>query len=125
MISEHQAVEVGSDVDIINARIMVRQAARRLGMKLIDQSRISLATSSLADSVGLGTGRSTGEIVIDSVHRRTDGCLGLQVICSYHAINSPDVFQPSVANVRWMVDECNIREVDANHVQVTLIKWLS
>lgn len=121
----HQVIEIGNEIDIINARILVRQAARRLGMKLIDQSRISLATSSLADAVGLGTGRSVGNIAIDYLHRNEDNRQGLQVTCCYKPFQRYDLVQAPLANLRWMVDECKMTNTSDLRVQVTLVMWLN
>ncbi len=121
---DHQTIVVGSEIDIINARMLVRQAARRIGMKLIDQSRISLATSSLADSVGLGVGRSSGQITINCLHANSDGREGLQVVCQFQP-NGLESVHPTLSNVRWMVDECEMRALADNQTEVSLIKWLS
>ena len=121
---DHQTIVVGSEIDIINARMLVRQAARRIGMKLIDQSRISLATSSIADSIGLGVGRSAGQITINCLHANMDGREGLQIICQFKPTGLDSV-NPSLSSVRWMVDECDMRSLPNNETEVSLVKWLS
>lgn len=121
---DHQTIIVGSEIDIINARMLVRQAARRLGMKLIDQSRISLATSSLADSVGLGTGRTTGQITINCLRSNNPGREGIQIICQYHADTVLETAAPALSNVRWMVDECDVHDLPDNNREISIIKWL-
>lgn len=121
---DHQTILVSSVIDIINVRMLVRQAARRMGMKLIDQSRISLATSSLADAVGLGTGLTSGQVSINCLHKNLDGREGLQIVCQYHSKNGVGI-QPNVTNIRWMVDECNVRALSSTETEIALIKWIN
>lgn len=124
---DHQTIIIGSVVDIVNARMLVRQTARHLGMNLVDQSRISLATSSVADSVGLGTGRSAGEITINCLHRQSGGREGLQIVCVYaERQRESERYSPQIGltDIKWMVDEFNVRELPDKRTEISLIKWL-
>ena len=72
---------INNESDLIHARLRVRETARRIGMTLMDQSRISMATSSLANALGLGLSkRSSGFVTIEKVVNQAR--IGLRVTCS-------------------------------------------
>ena len=117
-----QTIQVRDSLDIITARMRVREEARRLGMKLTEQSLISMATSSLANAMGLGLNHNaTGQIMIEDLQHGARK--GLKVICIR---NNTDGFAPPPSyfgNERWMVDEFEVRTQASDQVAITMIKW--
>ena len=117
-----QTITVRDSVDIITARMHVREVARRLGMKLTEQSLISLATSSLANALGLGLDNNIiGQITIEDLHNDTGK--GLKVVC---VRNNWSEYSPPLSyfgNERWMVDEFEMRTPSAGQLEITMTKW--
>jgi hypothetical protein len=115
---------INNESDLVHARLCVRESARRIGLTLTDQSRVSLATSSLANALGLGlSGRSLGYVTIEKIvdHERT----GLRVTC-YR--NNCDGFTPPLSyfsHERWMVDEFELRSSSPDEVEVSMTKWVT
>jgi hypothetical protein len=106
--------------DIMAARARVRELARKKGLGITNQARISLATSSLADVLGLGTHRH-GQIAINSVDREKR--VGIQVICTASK-DAKRALTPAQLDVhQLMVDELTIETLPSDDVQVTLTQW--
>ncbi len=119
---EPVTIAVSTELDVMAARMKVRDLARKLGMCTSDQARLAMATSSMAAHLGLG-GTCEGGIEIESVNAK--GRTGLQVICFGNEGHLP--LPPSEAvlhDAKWMVDEVMVDVCPARRVQVTLIKWL-
>lgn len=115
---------INNESDLIHARLRVRETARRIGMTLMDQSRISMATSSLANALGLGLSkRSLGYIIIEKVTSQAK--IGLRVTC---ARKSEDEYSPPLSyfsNERWMVDELELLNSSPGEVAVSITKWVT
>ncbi len=110
-------ITVQSQMDIVSARMQVREAARRNGLNLTDQACISMATSSMANILVEGNGSHEGRIDIECVHRGIH--TGLQVTCRWPGRSRLDL---PVERERWMVDEIELRE-DSGVLEVILTKW--
>ena len=121
-MDKSQRVEIQTDFDIITARMKVRKLARAIGFKTVDQACISLATSSLAQALGLGE-EHQGQIAM--------GCLGgeertgVQVVCIKTDAATHDLSPRAFDDMRWMVDELTVQTLSPTDVQVTLVKWLA
>jgi len=110
---------VTKETDIVLLRMQVRDLARALGLALGDQARISLAASSAAKAIGLGSTHH-GQVTIDDCHR--DERIGVRVICLDE--NGQAGLTPNaLGDARWMVDELTVETLPSQKVQVTLIKW--
>lgn len=106
--------------DIMAARARVRELARRKGLGITDQARISLATSSLADVLGLGTHRQ-GQIIINSTEEKSR--IGIRVVCTA-AKGAKRALTPAQLNVhQLLVDELTIEMLPSDDVQVTIVQW--
>lgn len=106
--------------DIMTARAKVRDLARRKGLDITDQARISLATSSIADVMGLGTHRP-GQIVVDSVEETER--IGIRVICTA-AKEARSALDSSQVDVhRLMVDDLVVETLPSGDVEAILIQW--
>ena len=115
-------IAVSTELDVITARMRVRDLARKIGMSTTDQARLAMATSSMAAHMGFG-GTSDGGITIEPI--QVDGRTGLQVMCyetggHIHPPPPPAVLR----DTRWMVDEVTVDQSPLQRVRVTLIKWL-
>lgn len=106
--------------DIMAARAKVRDLARKKGLAITDQARISLATSSIADVMGLGTHRP-GQIVVDSVEETER--IGIRVVCTtaHEARRALDSSQVDVH--RLMVDDLTVETLPSGDVEAILIQW--
>ncbi|MBN1812833.1 MAG: hypothetical protein JXA14_13440 [Anaerolineae bacterium] len=106
--------------DIMTARAKVRDLARRKGLGITDQARISLATSSIADVMGLGTHRH-GQIVVDSIEETER--VGIRVICTT-AKEARSALDSSQVDVhRLMVDDLIVETLPSGDVEAILIQW--
>jgi anti-sigma regulatory factor (Ser/Thr protein kinase) len=122
MDSIYLKIPIQNESDLIQARLRVREAARRIGLSLMDQSRISMATSSLANALGLGLGeRSLGLVTIEKLVEHDK--IGLRVTCSR---KNTDGFTPPLSyfsHERWMVDEFKLQSVSPDEVEICMTKW--
>ena len=124
MDNTYTKLPIGNESDLVHARVRVRETARRIGMSLMDQSRISMATSSLANALGLGRiDISGGYVLIEKISDQ--GRIGLRVTCSSL---TREGYTPPLSyfnNERWMVDELELHTSSPDEVKVSLIKWVT
>lgn len=121
-MDEEHSVTIKSEVDVITARMYVRDVARGLGMNLGDQARISLAASSLAHAIGLGKTHH-GQITIHCMHEGDNARAGVRVTCV--RMGQPYVLEPGrLGEARWMVDELTVEERPPDELRITVVKWL-
>jgi hypothetical protein len=116
-----QTLTIHTKTDVIRARVEVREAARRMGLDTRDQALISLATSSLADALGLGTSQRAGTITIEGLNGEKNN--GLRVICICETFHNGGPVAGLTRDVRWMVDALDIRDPVDDQVEVVLTKW--
>lgn len=119
-MGEKLTITVRSDSGIITARMRVRELARSSGFGILDQARISLATSSSAYVLGLG---KVGEdrIVMDCF--RDGERVGLRVCCIKTEASAEGISPGDFGDTRWMVDDLRVEAHPAGGVQVVLVKW--
>ncbi len=123
-MSSIRTFAIHNEVDLVTARMHVRETARHLGMSLTDQSRISLATSSLANALGLGReGKADGRVVVDTL--QNGARQGLRVVCTRNDCGGYTPPLSYFGNERWMVDELELRSISSDEVEVTMIKWVN
>jgi hypothetical protein len=124
MDNTYTKLPISNESDLVHARVRVRETARRIGMSLMDQSRISMATSSLANALGLGrVDMLGGYVLIEKVSNQ--GRVGLRVTC---ASMNREGYTPPVSyfnNERWMVDELELHTTSPDEVKVSLTKWVT
>jgi anti-sigma regulatory factor (Ser/Thr protein kinase) len=117
---DSQTITIKSEADVIMARLQVRNLARESGFNIMDQARISLATSSLAHALGLG-GMRRGQITLECMGDGTRST-GVRVVCTKTG-GATEKYEPGTfSDVRLMVDQITIEELPSNDLQVTLIK---
>ncbi|NTW03420.1 MAG: anti-sigma regulatory factor, partial [Oscillochloris sp.] len=76
-MSSPSDVAIYSDLDIVTARSIARDAAKQLGFGAIDQARIATAVSELARNIFLYAG--TGTVSVRLLYRK--GRHGIEIIC--------------------------------------------
>lgn len=121
-MSKGQTITVQTDFDIIKARMKVRKLARAMGLKTVDQACISMATSSLAQTLGLGEAQQ-GRIAMDCLGGGEH--TGVRVVCTKADAATHDLSPKAFDDMRWMVDELTVETLPPNDLQVTLVKWLA
>ena len=118
MTMQHEIV-IRNALDIITARMEVREMARRLGLNLTDQAIISMAVYMLANSLGLGSfGAPEGQINIESCQK--ENRRGIQVRCSQKGQN---ISLPSTAYFEKMVDQIDLKTNTPGTLEVILTMW--
>ncbi len=124
-MTNQEKISIHGDVDIVNARMAVREYARRLGFSLTDQSCVSMASSTLAYKLELGReGGAGGEIFIEQYSSHAHE--GMRVRCIKNRANEHDQNVISqLGNSRWLVDDIELKEISGNGVEVIVTKWSS
>jgi hypothetical protein len=117
-----QIYNIRSVYDIITARMQVRETARSIGMDLADQARLSLATSSLLEGLGLGINSDSSSVSIESLSEGQNK--GLRVICTFHDSIEHRPVKMATGNVDWMVDTIDIRNLTDDQVEISMTKWV-
>jgi hypothetical protein len=119
-MNENQTIEIHNRFDIIEARMQVRTLARKLGLDLFDQARISLAASTVAIILGL---ESSGNGSISMERRQFGERVGVEVVCTKADAKLPNLAAGVMDDAKRMVDELTIKELPSHGIEVTLFKW--
>jgi hypothetical protein len=115
-------IDVKTQLHIITARAEVRNLARDLGFNTMDQARISLATSTLANLLDLA-GCHTGTIRYGT--QVVDQIPALHVTCRVHCDENgghngrPDLSR--LDQLRKMLDTLSVESLSPDDVQVTMV----
>lgn len=123
-ITKH--IPIQNDLDVIVARLRVREVAREIGFGTIDQARISLAASELARILTQILGQQ-GELVVSNI--QANGHLGIEVTSVAHPRATTDIKPPDdkycFSNVIALVDDGCVDTDQNQTTRVTLMKWLA
>ena len=124
-MTSQERITIHGDIDIVNARMAVREFARHLGLGLTDQSCISMACSSLAYSLGLGRENNPGgEMLIEPFSSQQHQ--GVRVRCIKNQANAADQeIINHLGNSRWLVDDIEMKPAPGNGIEVIVTKWAS
>ncbi|MDS9472184.1 anti-sigma regulatory factor [Sporosarcina pasteurii] len=127
------SVDIYTEWDIVAARQLGRNEAKKLGFGTVDQARITTAISELARNIYLYAGK--GKIEITCIHK--DDTTGISIIASDEGPGIPDVrkvmddgFTTSgglgagMPGVRRLMDEFNIVTKRGVGTTITAIKWI-
>lgn len=121
-MSESRCIPINNEVDIINVRQQTRQMAKDAGLPIIDQARISLAVSSVAHLIRLGSG-IRGQIVLNRIveHNRS----GVQVVWMIgpHSEIEAEVLELKNSKMTMMVDEMDIQVSAEVGTCITAMMW--
>jgi len=116
----NKTMDICNSLDIISARMAVRQLARTVGLRTMDQARIALATSSLAQAMGMDNGHK-GQVDIESCTKSE--CVGVKVVCTANVGEDEDT--PRFGDARWMVDDYEIVRISPVQLRATIVKWIN
>ena len=118
-----RTIPIMSQADIYAARMTTRQVAIEIGMNLIDQARISLATSSLANCLKLGgTSALPDQIQINGIVEGTNHGIRLVFITRHPSRRT--CLDEELAKVNEVFDIHQVEEMPENALRITLVKWV-
>lgn len=132
-MNRRSSVDIYTEWDIVAARQLGRNEAKKIGFGIVDQARITTAISELARNIYLYAG--TGRIEIERVSE--NGGHGLIIIAKDSGPGIPDVrkvmedgFTTSgglgagLPGVRRLMDEFDIDTEIGVGTTITIIKWI-
>jgi hypothetical protein len=119
-MNESLTISVHNKFDIVEARMQVRTLARKIGLDLFDQARISLATSTLAIMLGMEAA-GKGQIALGCLE--DNGRKGVQVVCTKPDTLLHDLATGVLDDAKQMVDDLLVEALPSRGIKVTLIKW--
>jgi serine/threonine-protein kinase RsbT len=133
-MAQSKTAVIRSDLDIVIARTMARDAAKILGFGAIDQARIATAVSELARNIFLYAG--TGNVTVREIEKNTRK--GIEIVCEDQGpgiTNIDLVMQDGYSTSRGMgmglpgakrlMDEFSIRSQEGVGTTITCRKWRS
>jgi hypothetical protein len=119
-MGEERTLTIRNSSDAIIARAEVRKLAQKQGLDLAGQARISLATYSLANTLGMKI-RFPVQVIINLLVKGERA--GMSVACvtpeNVEVGSVPEAF----GDVKWMVDELSVETLPYSAMKVTLIQW--
>lgn len=114
-------IDVTTQLHIIAARAEVRNLARDLGFNTMDQARISLATSTLANLLDLA-GSCSGTIRYGT--QEDDQTPTLHVVCLAYDGGNGSAHCPDrrrINQLSKMLDDISVESTPSHDVQVTMV----
>ena len=133
--AREEVFPIASEDDIVVARQRAREAARRMGFGMVDQSRVATAVSELTRNVVRYATDSRGEMrmrVVAAPH----GGQGLEIVVSDEGPGIADVDEAMRAGftsgpglgmglpgTRRLMDEMEIRSTPGQGTTITIRKW--
>lgn len=132
-MGDRSSVDINTEWDIVAARQLGRNEAKKSGFGTVDQARITTAISELARNIYLYAGK--GKIEIESLS--IDGLSGITIIASDEGPGISDIrvvmedgFTTSgglgagMPGVRRLMDEFKIETEIGVGTVITVTKWL-
>jgi hypothetical protein len=121
-----QKMIIRSDIDLINARMTVREFARNCGFGLRDQACISMVASSVVNSLGLGRNIDFTSVEILMEHLENGSKHGVRVSCiKHHAKRDEQDVSSHLKSSYLLVDEIQIKPTSNDSIEVIVTKWNS
>ena len=127
------SVDIYTEWDIVAARQLGRNEAKKIGFGTVDQARITTAISELARNIYLYAGKGTIEII--RLHE--NDIAGISVIASDEGPGIADVRKvmtdgyttsgglgAGMPGVRRLMDEFNVHTELGVGTTITAVKWL-
>ncbi|KZE36966.1 serine/threonine protein kinase [Bhargavaea cecembensis] len=127
------SVDIHTEWDIVAARQLGRNEAKKVGFGTVDQARITTAISELARNIYLYAG--AGKIEIERLNE--DGLFGIAIIASDEGPGIPDVRKvmedgystsgglgAGMPGVKRLMDDFRIDTERGKGTKITAIKWL-
>src|SRR5262245_38635176 len=130
-----QQLSVAGEPDIVAARQMAREVAKRLGFGLVDQSRIATAVSELTRNVVRYATAGRGRVLIRELGAPTGG-VGIEIVVADDGPGIADVAEAMRAGVtsgpglgmglpgtKRLMDEMDVDSALGKGTTVTIRKW--
>lgn len=127
------SVDIHTEWDIVAARQLGRNEAKKIGFGTVDQARITTAISELARNIYLYAG--TGKIEIKRLNEK--GTFGIAIIASDDGPGIPDVRKvmedgystsgglgAGMPGVKRLMDDFRIDTEKEKGTTITAVKWL-
>ncbi|WP_213424127.1 anti-sigma regulatory factor [Bhargavaea massiliensis] len=127
------SVDIHTEWDIVAARQLGRNEAKKVGFGTVDQARITTAISELARNIYLYAG--AGKIEIERLNE--DGLFGIAIIASDEGPGIPDVRKvmedgystsgglgAGMPGVKRLMDDFRVDTERGKGTKITAIKWL-
>ncbi|TCT20389.1 serine/threonine-protein kinase RsbT [Melghiribacillus thermohalophilus] len=132
-MNSQSCVNIEKEWDIVSARQLGRNLARKLGFGTVDQARIATAISELARNIYLYAG--SGEIYFDIVEDHPKKGIRIRAIDQGQGIEDigkvmKDGYSTSgglgagLPGVKRLMDEFHISSVPGAGTEVEVVKWL-
>jgi serine/threonine-protein kinase RsbT len=132
-MNSRSSVEIITEWDIVAARQLGRNEAKKAGFGTVDQARITTAISELARNIYLYAGK--GKIEIERVTDR--GLFGIKIIASDEGPGIPDLHKvmedgfstsgglgAGMPGVKRLMDEFKVASEVGAGTTITTTKWL-
>lgn len=130
---DHQScVNIKKEWDIVGARQVGRDIAKKTGFGTVDQARIATAISELARNIYLyaGNGKVCFE-VIENINKKGIRMIAIDAGPGIHDISQAmeDGYTTSgglgagLPGVRRLMDEFDIRSEEGNGTEIKAVKW--
>jgi hypothetical protein len=118
-----RTIPIMSQADIYAARMTTRQVAIEIGMNLIDQARISLATSSLASCLKMGGNSALpDQIQITGIVEEPNHGIRLVFITRHPSRRT--CLDVELVKINEVFDVHQVEETPDHALRITLIKWV-
>ncbi|ARI78834.1 anti-sigma regulatory factor [Halobacillus mangrovi] len=126
-------VNIKKEWDIVGARQLGRDIARKIGFGTVDQARIATAISELARNIYLYAG--TGKICFEAIEDINQKGISIMAIDNGPGIKElsqvmEDGFSTSgglgagLPGVKRLMDEFDIQSEDGKGTEIKVVKWL-
>ncbi|MBA2176800.1 anti-sigma regulatory factor [Halobacillus locisalis] len=126
-------VNIKKEWDIVGARQLGRDIARKIGFGTVDQARIATAISELARNIYLyaGTGKVCFEALEEIDHKgiaivAIDNGPGIQEISQVmeDGFSTSGGLGAGLPGVKRLMDEFNIHSEEGKGTEIRVVKWL-
>ncbi|GAA0610747.1 serine/threonine-protein kinase RsbT [Virgibacillus siamensis] len=126
-------VNINKEWDIVAARQLGREIAKKTGFGTVDQARIATAISELARNIYLYAG--SGKVSFDVIENLEQK--GISIICTDDGPGIRDISQvmedgystsgglgAGLPGVKRLMDEFDIKSADGKGTEIRAIKWV-
>jgi hypothetical protein len=119
-----QKMIVNNDIDVINARVAVRNFAGQCGFNSKDQACISLISSSLINFLGLQEKLHFVSVEMLIEYFESDRKHGVRVTCIKNRAETNDwQVMKRLGNSHFLVDDVQMKPTRHDGIEVVVTKW--
>jgi hypothetical protein len=124
MNSSQQKMIVHNEIDVINARMAVRNFAGHYGFNSKDQACISLISSSLVNFLGLDQKSHSASVEMLIEYFEHDQKHGVRVTCTKNRAETNDwQIMKRLGNSHFLVDDVQLKPTRYEGIEVIVTKW--